>query len=176
MAKAIITQQRAKDLTAQQRANELAAQQKAEAERRAAEQRRAEEERRAAEERARRKAAIRSQIQQCDTQLDSVNRQLSGLEAEQSRLNTYLGEWSAQKGIYSGNAILSEVVIANVFEGVCADRIKADLSSSIAQMDRTYGGVSALSRSVSMQIVRLRQQVSAISARRTSLNHELNSI
>lgn len=174
MAKAIITQQSIQDLTALQRANELAAQQ--EAERRAAEERRAEEERRAAEERARRKAAISSQIQQCDAQLNNVNCQLSSLEAEQSRINTYLGDWSAQKGIYSGNAILSEVVIINVFEGVCADRIKADFSSSIAQMDQTYGGVSALSRSVSMQIARLRQQASAISARRTSLSNELNSI
>ena len=174
MAKAVMTQQRIKDLTAQQRAAELAAQQRAAEEqaRRAAEERA----RREAEERARRRAAIQSQIHQWDDKLLWVNSQLSGLETEQSNLNSYLGDWSTQKNIYSGNDILSEVVIVNVFEGVCADKIKSDFSACIKKMDQTCGGVYGLNGNVSAQIVRLRQYVSTINARLTSLRNELNSI
>lgn len=174
MAKAVMIQQRIKDLTAQQRAAELAAQQRAAEEqaRRAAEERA----RREAEERARRRAAIQSQIHQWDDKLLWVNSQLSGLEAEQSELNSYLGDWSAQKNIYSGNDILSEVVIVNVFEGVCADKIKSDFSACIKKMDQTWGEVYRLKENVGVQIARLKQYSSTINTRLTSLRNELNSI
>lgn len=48
------------------------------------------------------------------------------------------GDLEAQKSIYNGSEILSEVVIVNVFEGVCADSIKADFTDSITEMDQTY--------------------------------------
>ncbi len=173
MAKATMTQQRAKDLTALQRAAEEQARKASEEQARRAAEERA---RREAEERARRKAAIQSQINQWDEKLSGVNSQLSGLVAEQSKLNTYLGDWSTQKNIYSGNDILSEVVIVNVFEGVCADKIKSDFSACIKKMDRTCGEVYGLNGNVGAQILRLRQYVSTINARLTSLRNELNSI
>lgn len=173
MAKAAMTQQRTKDLTAQQRAAEEQARRAAEEQARRAAEERA---RREAEERARRRAAIQSQINQWDDKLLWVNSQLSGLEAEQSKLNTYLGDWGTQKKMYSGNDILSEVVIVNVFEGVCADKIKSDFSACIKNMDWTCGEVYGLNGNVGAQIVRLRQYASTISARLTSLRNELNSI
>lgn len=173
MAKATMTQQRAKDLTAQQRAAEEQARKASEEQARRAAEERA---RREAEERARRRAAIQSQINQWDDKLSGVNSQLSGLVAEQSKLNTYLGDWSTQKNIYSGNDILSEVVIVNVFEGVSADKIKSDFSACIKKMNQTCGEVYGLNGNVGAQIVRLRQYVSIINARLTSLKNELNSI
>lgn len=176
MAKAIVEQQRARDLAVQQQATEEAARQKAadeEARRRAAEE---QARRRAEEERARKRAALREQIQRWDDKLARVKSQLSGLEAEQSRLNAYLDEWVSQKNVYNGNRILSEVVIVNVFEGVCADKIKTDFSGCIAEMDRTHSRVSGLNGNVSAQIFRLDQQVHALNARITSLQNQLNSI
>lgn len=149
MANTMMTAQKAEELAAQQRA---------------------------AEERARRRAAIQYQIQQWNTKLSRANSQLSGLTAEQSNLNTYLGDWDTQKSIYSGNEILSDVVIVNIFEGVCADRVKNDFSSSITEMDQTYSGVSGLNGNVSAQIARLNQYVSIINMKLTSLRNELSSI
>ena len=131
---------------------------------------------RAAEERARRRAAIQSQIQQWNTKLTTVNSQITSLTTEQSNLNTYLGDWDTQKSIYSGSEILSEVVIVNVFEGVCADQIKADFSASITEMDQTYNEVSGLNGNVGAQISRLNQYVSVINTKLTSLRNELSSI
>ena len=131
---------------------------------------------RAAEERAKRRAYIQSQIQQWNTKLSKVNSQIAGLTAEQSNLNTYLGNWDTQKSIYSGSEILSEVVIVNVFEGVCADKIKAEFSASITEMDQTYSGVSGLNGNVGVQISRLNQYVSVINTKLTSLRNELSSI
>ena len=130
----------------------------------------------AEEERARRRKAIQSLIDKWDAELTSVNSQVSGLTAEQTKLNTYLGEWDTQKSIYSGNEILSEVVIVNVFEGVCADRIKEEFSACITEMDHTYCRVSRLCENVSAQIARLNQYISVINTKLTSLRNELNSI
>lgn len=132
--------------------------------------------RRAAEERGRRRAYIQSQIQQWNTKLSKVNVQIAGLTAEQSNLNTCLGDWDTQKSIYSGSEILSAVVIVNVFEGVCADKIKADFSASITEMNQTHSKVSGLSGNVGAQISRLNQYVSVINMRLASLRNELSSI
>lgn len=131
---------------------------------------------RAAEERARRRAYIQSQIQYWDTKLSKVNSQIAGLTAEQSNLSTYLGDWDTQKSIYSSSEILSEVVIVNVFEGVCADKMKAEFSASITEMDQTHSGVSGLNGNVGVQISRLNQYVSVINTKLTSLRNELSSI
>lgn len=132
--------------------------------------------RRAAEERARRKKAIESQIEQWNDKLTTVQSQLSGLTTERSNLNTYLGDWDRQKSIYSGNEILSEVVVANVFEGVCADRVKAAFSDSIKEMDQTCSMVSGLNANVNLQIERLNQYISVINTNLASLRNELSSI
>ena len=131
---------------------------------------------RAAEERARRRAAIQSQIQQWNTKLTTVNSQIADLTAEQSNLNTYLGDWDTQKSIYNGSEILSEVVIVNIFEGVCADTIKAEFSASITEMDETHSKVSGLNGNVGAQISRLNQYISVINTKLTSLRNELSSI
>lgn len=131
---------------------------------------------RAAEERARRREAIQSQIQQWNTKLTTVNSQIANLTAEQSNLNTYLGDWDTQKSIYNGNDILSEVVIVNVFEGACADKIKTEFSASITEMDQTYSGVNGLNGNVGVQIARLNQYASVINTKLISLRYELNSI
>lgn len=131
---------------------------------------------RAAEERARKRAYIQSQIHYWDTKLSKVNSQIAGLTAEQSNLNTYLGDWDTQKSIYSGSEILSEVVIVNIFEGVCADKIKADFLSSVTEMDQTHSKVGGLNGNVGTQISRLNQYVSVINAKLTSLRNELSSI
>lgn len=149
MANTMMTAQKAEELAAQQRA---------------------------AEERARRRAAIQYQIQQWNTKLSRANSQLSGLTAEQSNLNTYLGDWDTQKKIYSGNQTLSDVVIKNIFEGMCADKTKDKFSASITEMDQTYSKVSGLNGNVGMQISRLNQYISNINAKLSMLRNELNSI
>lgn len=132
--------------------------------------------RRAAEERAKRRKAIESQIEQWDNKLTTVQSQLSGLATERSNLNTYLGDWDRQKSIYSGNEILSEVVVVNVFEGVCADRVKADFADSIKEMDQTCSRVSGMNGNVNLQIERLNQYISVINTNLASLRNELSSI
>ncbi|MBD5534716.1 MAG: hypothetical protein HDQ99_03440 [Lachnospiraceae bacterium] len=131
---------------------------------------------RVVEERKKRRTGIQSQIQQWDMKLSRVNIQLSGLIAEQTNLNTYIGDWETQKNIYSGNQTLSDVVIKNIFEGMCADKTKDKFSAGITEMDWTCSKVSGLNESVSMQIARLNQYVSVINTKLTSLRNELDSI
>ncbi len=120
-----------------------------------------------AEERARRearRAAIRAQIRVWEGKRAVVEGQIRALSGEQSNLNSYLGEWSAQKSIYSGNPLLSEVVIVNLFEGVCADEMKMEFTDCITEMDQTYSGVSGLNGNVGTQISRLQDYLAVIKA------------
>lgn len=133
-------------------------------------------EQKAAEEKAKKRVSIQSQIQHWSTKLSEVNSQITELTTEQSNLSTYLGEWDTQKSIYDGSENLSEVVRVNVFEGVCADKIKDDFSASITEMDGTYSKVSRLNGNVGTQITRLNQYVSVIHTKLTSLRSELSSI
>lgn len=132
--------------------------------------------RRAAEERARRIAAIQAEINMWNGKLARVESQIASLTTEQASLNTYLEDWESQKSIYSGSEILSEVVIVNVFEGVCADSIKADFTDSITEMDQTHSDVGGLNGNVGEQISRLNQYKSDINSKLTALRNELNSI
>ncbi|MEY8523341.1 hypothetical protein AALA90_09970 [Lachnospiraceae bacterium 38-10] len=132
-----------------------------------------------AEERARRearRAAIRAQIRVWEGKRAVVEGQIRALSGEQSNLNGYLGEWSTQKSIYSGNPLLSEVVIVNLFEGVCADEIKEEFTNCIAEMDQTYSGVSGLNGNVGTQISRLQDYLAVINAKISALYSELASI
>lgn len=128
------------------------------------------------EERARRIEAIQAQIRQWDAKLTQVKSQISALTKEQSNLNSYLGDWDTQKGIYNGSELLSDVVIINVFEGVCADKIKMEMGESIKEMDQTCSRVRGLNGNVGVQIARLNQYVSVINSRLTMLRGELNSL
>lgn len=123
-----------------------------------------------------RRKAIQNEIDQWNKKLSKADSQRIALTAEQSKLNAYMGEWDTQKSTYSGNDILSEVVILNVFEGVCADKIKDDLTDSVAQMDQTYSKISGLNTHVGEQISLLGQYINVINAKLTSLRSELNSI
>lgn len=140
-----------------------------EAARRAAEQK-------AAEERAKKRADIQTQIQSWNNKLNDVNSQIASLTTEQSNLNTYLGDWETQKNIYNGDNMVSEVAITYVFEGVCADKIKDDLSACVKEMDLTYSKVDGLNGNVSAQINRLNQYVTDINTKLVDLQNQLNSI
>lgn len=128
------------------------------------------------EERARRRAEIQAQIRQWDAKLTQVKSQISALTKEQSNLNTYLGEWAVHKGLYDRNKVLSEVVIVNVFEGVCADKIKEEMGECIMEMDRSCNSVRGLNGNVGVQISRLGQYVSVINSKLTMLRGELASL
>lgn len=138
--------------------------------------RRAEEERQAEQEREERREALRGQISQWDDTLKGVNSQIAALSAERSRLDACLGDWDVQRSAYNSSDILSEVVIVNVFEGVCADRIRTELGDCMAKMDQTCTRVGGLNGNVSVQIARLHQYVSLINGKLASLHSELNSI
>lgn len=132
-----------------------------------------------AEERARRerrRAAIRAQIRDWEAKRRTVEAQIRELTTEQSNLNGCLGEWDAQKNIYNGNPVLSEVVIVNLFEGVCADKIKEDFTACIAEMDQTCSKVSGLNGNVGTQISRLQDYLVEINAKISALYSELASI
>lgn len=123
-----------------------------------------------------RRKEIQSKIDKWNYKLDKVNLQIEELTDEQTRLNECLEEWDTQKTTYSGNDILSEVVITNVFEGVCADKIKDDLTASVAQMDLTYSKVSGLNDNVGLQISKLNEYKTLINGELVTLRSELNSI
>lgn len=141
----------------------------------AAEQARREEEERERE-RERRRAEIQDRIRGCNDRIAGVNSLISDLAAGKSGLNASLEDWGIQKRKYNGSDILSEVVLVNVFEGVCAERIRNEFSSCMAQMDRTCVGVSRMVEDVNAQIARLLQYITMINTELTTLRNELSSI
>ncbi len=130
----------------------------------------------AARERERRRRHLQNQIDEWIGKLSVVNKQISGLEKEKENLETYLGEWEEQKKKCNGNDVLSEIVIADLFEGVCADNIKDDFAEAVVLMDRLYSGGNAMKGDVDTQIAGLRRQESQFNAKLKSLRDELNSI
>lgn len=131
---------------------------------------------RAEAERARKREAIQKKIDEWNNKFTTVQSQKTSLTAQQANLNLYMGNWDTQKTTYNGNDILTEVVILNVFEGVCADTMKEELTDSVTQMDQTYSGVSGLNGNVGLQISRLNEYITFINEKITALKNELNSI
>lgn len=128
------------------------------------------------EERARRRGEILKEIHEWEATLSNINSQITDLTTEQSNLNIYLKKWETQKSIYSRNDILSEVVKVNIFEGVCADKIKADLETCVKEMDRNHSRVTELNDNVGLQIDKLNEHASKINSTLTHLRNELDSL
>lgn len=133
---------------------------------------------RAAAEAARRQriALLQMQITRKNQELTKVNQQIASLSSEHGRLGTALTDWCTHKADYNGNEVVSEVVILNIFEGVCADTLKEEMSKCVEEMDKTYSGVTSLNTQVSVQIGRLQQRVSIIGQELRDLQLELNSL
>lgn len=123
-----------------------------------------------------RRNALRKEIDDWNGKLSEVKEQISGLETEKKNLATYLAEWEEAKRTYNNNDILSEVVVINLFEGVCADNIKDDFTEIVTDMDRRYDVAGGMENNISVQITKLRQYESVIQSKLTSLRNELNSI
>lgn len=121
-------------------------------------------------------AELKAQILTWETKLKKVKSQMTSLTTQNTNLNTYLGEWETQKKIYNESATLSEVVIVNVFEGVCADKIKVKFQKCITTMNGTYNSVNNLTGIVSLQIARLKQYETYINSKLTLLKTELSSL
>ena len=134
------------------------------------------EKQREAAEKAAKSAALQSQILALNTKLASVNSQINSLAAERSKLIAYLSNWATRKALYDCNNNLTEVVITNVFEGECADKIKTDLDACILDMTQTQNGVGGLNGSVGNQITRLNEYVTCINSKLATLRYELNTL
>ncbi len=152
----------------------LAAAKQAAALRRAANQ--AEAARKAEEERRQRRREIEKKIREWEEKLRIVEAQIAALTDENAKLGQCLSDWNTQKSKCSASEILSEVVVLNVFEGVCADQIKTDLEACLTKMDGTCSNVTGLSGSISNQIARLQEYASLIQTKLSALRSELNSI
>lgn len=134
------------------------------------------EARRKAEEaaaRAKRIKEIENKIDQLKKEREPVIKQIDDLEKERLKLLSYQKMWEEKKSKYNGNDILSEVVIVNIFEGVCADKIKNDFTVCMKEMDRTYSKAGGFGENIGAQINRLNQYVNDINADIKSLRAEL---
>lgn len=121
-------------------------------------------------------ALLQLQIYQKNQQLTKVNQQIASLSAEQGSLGTKLADWSTQKAGYSANEAVCEVVILNIFEGVCANQLKEEVSSCVEEMDKTHSGVTSLNTQVGAQIGKLQERVQLIGEELRKLQLELNSL
>lgn len=121
-------------------------------------------------------AAIKAKIEKLIIQRSEVEYYRDTFDEWRKKLEESLEEWEEQKINYSGNDTLSDVVIENVFEGVCADKIKADLTASVTQMDDTCNKISGLIGNVGLQIDELNNRINIINGEIASLENQLNSI
>lgn len=137
------------------------------------------EARRRAEEEARKekkRRELRAKINGLKDDLSGVEGIKLRLEKEMYYLGRKMDEWEVHKNRCKGNLLLSEVVILNRFEGVCADKIKQDFTASVMEMNNTYLKTGRLLEDGDIQIQRLNQYISSLNDRIESLTRELNSI
>ena len=130
----------------------------------------------AAAARAQKIALIQQRILIKNQELMKVNRQIASLSSEHGSLGAKLSDWCTQKAAYNGNEAVSEVVILNIFEGICADTLKEEVSSCVEEMDKTYSGMTSLNTQVNVQIGRLQERVSIIGQELRDLQLELSSL
>lgn len=121
------------------------------------------------------RAEIRKQIGDLETKIPEANIRRSDLAYHQSMLDTYLEDWNTHRQLFSAIDI-SEVVIVNVFEGVCAEKIKSDLETCILQMDQTCEKVRGLKDNIGKQILKLDEYVLNIDGMIKKLKDNLDSI
>lgn len=126
------------------------------------------------EEKSFRRAYYQTQINATNVILTTVKGWVSTLIREQGNLNSHVEDWAAQKAIYDANENLSEVVITNVFEGVCADTIKTELTECITIMEQTCSGASTLSADLTLQIAKLNEYIAKLNSQLTSLNYQMS--
>lgn len=119
-------------------------------------------------------AYYQAQISVTNGMLTTVKGWVSTLIREQGNLNSYIEAWATQKAVYDSNENLSEVVITNVFEGVCADTIKTELTDCITAMEKTSSAASTLSADLTLQIAKLSEVVSQLNSLLTSLNYQMS--
>ncbi len=115
-----------------------------------------------------------AQISATNGILTTVKGWVSTLIREQGNLNSYIEDWVTQKAIYDSNENLSEVVITNVFEGVCADTIKTELADCITIMEQTCSDASTLSADLTLQIAKLNEYIAQLNSQLTSLNYQMS--
>lgn len=119
---------------------------------------------------------LQGQINDWNGKLSEVKKQISGLETEKKNLVTYLREWEEVKKPYNNNDVLSEVVIINLFEGVCADNIKDDFTEMVEDMDQRYNMTGGMENNINVQIRKLQEYETLINNKLASLRNELNAI
>lgn len=119
-------------------------------------------------------AFYKAQISLTNGMLTTVKGWVSALIREQGNLNSYIEDWATQKVIYDSNENLSEVVITNVFEGVCADTIKTELADCITIMEQTCSDASTLSADLTLQIAKLNEYIAQLNSQLTSLNYQMS--
>ncbi len=127
-------------------------------------------------ERARKRKEIEKKIKGLEKEKDAVREQIKKFEEEQLNLHSLQEMWEEKKNKYNGNEVLSEVVIVNVFEGVCAGKIKDDFTACIKEMDQTYSKTGGLRENIKAQISRLQQYINDIDADIKGLRVKLNWI
>lgn len=137
--------------------------------------------RRAAEEAARRERerkrnALKAQIERLKGERSKAEEINLKLQEGRYSLERQLEAWAVQKNKCDGNLLLSEVVLVNRFEGVCADKVKEEFSSCVNEMNITYVKTERLRDDVDAQIQKLGQYIAYINSRISSLTRELNAI
>lgn len=126
-------------------------------------------------ERKRKRETLQSEIGSLDTRSKYLKERIVSLGWHRSQLDSYIEDWENERNSFSKNDI-SQVVITNVFEGVCADKIKSDLETCIAQMDQTCDKVRGLRNNIEKQITKLGEYQSNIDETLLIKRDELRSI
>lgn len=123
-----------------------------------------------------RRQEIMKEIRGLEDCRKNVEKQIADLEREQKSLNDSITNWRVMETASHDIEILSEVVIINVFEGVCADAMKEELAGCVAEMNQTCGNVEGLNGHVGTQIGRLLEYVMDINGKISSLQREYDSL
>lgn len=123
-----------------------------------------------------RRAQIRGEITKWQTVVTKCDALITRLQEENSNLGDFVSEWDTQYTVYAQNPVTEQVVITNVFEGVCADQIKEKLHMAVQDMENTKGSMNVLSSSVGSQITTLSNYRNGAAGKITSLQSQLASL
>lgn len=100
-------------------------------------------------------AITKAKIAGKQRELEKCNALKAKLLAERRCQSSQRDAWNRQYAIYQSSEIASQVVITNVFEGVCAEALRESMEEAINGMEHTKMQIGDLLADLDCQIKKL---------------------
>lgn len=119
-----------------------------------------------------RRAAIMEKIRELRTKIAHARRVKSDLKNADNGIGNAVTRWTGRYAAFQSN-IMSEIVVADKFEGESAEKIRMRLPDAINRMTVTISATESVRSEVSVQITKLDEYIGKLQDEIAALQSEL---